>query len=85
MKKKKRQLDARINKNNNNNDVKQCNITETDKAALLAAKMAQKRKNPFAKYDPNKFIYITNYLNHNFVDVQMMPRNQKLLIPTKNH
>lgn len=51
LKQRKKQLAARFNcnnNNNNNNNVREV-VTETDKAALLEAKMAQKRKNPFAK------------------------------------
>uniref|UniRef100_A0A1I8PHZ6 Protein downstream neighbor of son homolog n=2 Tax=Stomoxys calcitrans TaxID=35570 RepID=A0A1I8PHZ6_STOCA len=48
LKQKKKQLAARFNCNNNNNNAKYT-VTETDKATLLEAKMAQKRKNPFAK------------------------------------
>lgn len=53
LKQRKKQLAARFNCNNNinnnNNNVRDV-VTERDKAALLEAKMAQKRKNPFAKY-----------------------------------
>lgn len=48
LKQKKKQLPARFNCNNNNNNAKST-VTEIDKASLLEAKMAQKRKNPFAK------------------------------------
>lgn len=51
LKQKKKQLAARFNCNNNlnNNNNGRGAITEIDKASLLEAKMAQKRKNPFAK------------------------------------
>ncbi|KAM7364360.1 humpty dumpty [Cochliomyia hominivorax] len=52
LKQRKKQLAARLNNNNNNNNVRDV-VTETDKAALLEAKMAQKRKNPFAKSNDN--------------------------------
>ncbi|XP_005188704.1 protein downstream neighbor of son homolog [Musca domestica] len=52
LKQKKKQLAARFNSNNNNNNAKFA-ITETDKSSLLEAKMAQKRKNPFAKSTEN--------------------------------
>lgn len=49
LKQKKKQLAARFNCNNNNNNNAKSTVTEIDKASLLEAKMAQKRKNPFAK------------------------------------
>ncbi|XP_075147004.1 humpty dumpty [Haematobia irritans] len=52
LKQKKKQLAARFNSNNNNNNAKY-SVTESDKASLLEAKMAQKRKNPFAKSTEN--------------------------------
>ncbi|XP_061391560.1 protein downstream neighbor of son homolog [Musca vetustissima] len=53
LKQKKKQLAARFNCNNNNNNNAKFAITETDKSSLLEAKMAQKRKNPFAKSSDN--------------------------------
>ncbi|XP_023294878.2 protein downstream neighbor of son homolog [Lucilia cuprina] len=54
LKQRKKQLAARFNNNNNNNNNNVRDVvTETDKAALLEAKMAQKRKNPFAKAADN--------------------------------
>ncbi|XP_060649544.1 protein downstream neighbor of son homolog [Drosophila nasuta] len=47
LKQKKKQLAARVSSNNNNN--KLIELDENDKCKLLEAKIAQKRKNPFAK------------------------------------
>lgn len=49
LKQKKSKLAARCISNNNNSINIRGNVTEIDKASLLEAKMAQKRKNPFAK------------------------------------
>ncbi|KAL7727229.1 hypothetical protein ACLKA6_004489 [Drosophila palustris] len=46
LKQKKKQLAARVSSNNNN---KRPELDENDKCKLLEAKIAQKRKNPFAK------------------------------------
>ncbi|EDV94767.1 protein downstream neighbor of son homolog [Drosophila grimshawi] len=46
LKQKKKQLAARLSSNNNN---KRPELDESDKSKLLEAKIAQKRKNPFAK------------------------------------
>ena len=45
LKQKKKQLAARLSNNNNN----KIEISEQDREQLLEAKIAQKRKNPFAK------------------------------------
>uniref|UniRef100_A0A1B0A1N1 Protein downstream neighbor of son homolog n=1 Tax=Glossina pallidipes TaxID=7398 RepID=A0A1B0A1N1_GLOPL len=58
LKQKKKQLAARISHNRNNNEVK-TNV-ESDKAALLEAKIVQKRKNPFAKSVENAKKYKTD-------------------------
>uniref|UniRef100_A0A1A9WTY4 Protein downstream neighbor of son homolog n=1 Tax=Glossina brevipalpis TaxID=37001 RepID=A0A1A9WTY4_9MUSC len=58
LKQKKKQLAARVSYNKNNNDTK-TNI-ETDKAALLEAKIVQKRKNPFSKSAENAKKYKTD-------------------------
>ncbi|KAH8310512.1 hypothetical protein KR044_001727 [Drosophila immigrans] len=47
LKQKKKQLAARVSSNNNNN--RRIELDENDKCKLLEAKIAQKRKNPFAK------------------------------------
>ncbi|KAH8278853.1 hypothetical protein KR018_010486 [Drosophila ironensis] len=48
LKQKKKRLAARVS-NNNNNKRPGLQLDETDKSKLLEAKLAQKRKNPFAK------------------------------------
>ncbi|KAH8341005.1 hypothetical protein KR059_012249 [Drosophila kikkawai] len=48
LKQKKNKLAARVS-NNNNNKRPDLQLDETDKSKLLEAKLAQKRKNPFAK------------------------------------
>ncbi|EDV41934.1 uncharacterized protein Dana_GF17717 [Drosophila ananassae] len=48
LKQKKKRLAARVS-NNNNNKRADLQLDETDKTKLLEAKLAQKRKNPFAK------------------------------------
>ncbi|XP_017848913.1 protein downstream neighbor of son homolog [Drosophila busckii] len=48
LKQKKKQLAARVSNNNNNNN-KRVELDENDRSKLLEAKIAQKRKNPFAK------------------------------------
>jgi len=47
LKQKKKQLAARVSSNNNN--IKRPELDENYKCKLLEAKIAQKRKNPFAK------------------------------------